>query len=241
MIKAVMFGAGASGENLLADVQKKYEIIAFTDNNVAKWGREINKIRIISPQECFERKSDYQYLIITSTFGMDSILKQCLENGITEDRIITSYIEAPVESRRIFLEKFAQLCEVSDEKLQCAEAGVFTGEFAKYINQYFPNRILHLFDTFEGFDARDINKEKEMRYSDSIQGDYCNNSIELVLSKMTVPENCRIHKGYFPETAKDISGQFIFVNLDMDLYEPTYAGLNFFGNRMSNRGGHIDS
>lgn len=236
MVKAIMFGGGASGEALLTTVQKKYEVIAFTDNDASKWGKEINGIRISSPQECFEGKDNYLYVIVTSTFGMDSIINQCLEHGITEDRIVTSYIEAPVESRRIFLKKLAQMYESVDESLQCAEAGVFTGDFAKYINEYFPKRILHLFDTFEGFDIRDINKEKEAGYSDSMQGDYCNNSVELVLSKMVTPEHCRIHKGYFPETTKDIMGKFIFVNLDMDLYEPTYAGLYFFGSRMANEG-----
>ena len=46
------------------------------------------------------------------------------------------------------------------DKGECAEAGVFEGDFAKWINQYFPDRKLYLFDTFEGFDMRDIEKEK---------------------------------------------------------------------------------
>src|ERR1700730_12705012 len=40
-----------------------------------------------------------------------------------------------------------------------AEVGVYKGKFARYINYYFPERVLYLFDTFEGFDKRDIINE----------------------------------------------------------------------------------
>lgn len=39
-------------------------------------------------------------------------------------------------------------------------------------------------------------------------------------------------KGYFPQTAEGITDTFCFVNLDMDLYKPTLAGLNFFWEKM---------
>lgn len=38
MIKAIMFGAGESGNKLLPNVVEKYEIVAFTDNDEQKWG-----------------------------------------------------------------------------------------------------------------------------------------------------------------------------------------------------------
>src|SRR6266540_1215034 len=41
-----------------------------------------------------------------------------------------------------------------------AELGVYKGKFAKHINKFFPERKLYLFDTFEGFDNRDITSEK---------------------------------------------------------------------------------
>lgn len=40
------------------------------------------------------------------------------------------------------------------------------------------------------------------------------------MSKMTYPNNAKIHKGCFPETAREIEDTFIFVNLDFDLYQP---------------------
>lgn len=94
-----------------------------------------------------------------------------------------------------------------------------------------------MFDTFSGFDKRDIQKEGEM--SIAAEGEFKHTSVELVLSKMPFPEKCIVHKGHFPETAfgnRVEEETFCFVNLDMDLYEPTYQGLIFFSKRMEHNG-----
>ena len=154
--------------------------------------------------------------------------------GIADSKIITSYIDGPLESRRIFLKSIAGMPEFALLHGECAEAGVFEGDFARYINEYFPDRVLHLFDTFEGFDERDIEKEKGL--STAKAGEYGNTSEQKVMEKMPFPEQCVIHKGCFPETAESINDEFCFVNLDLDLYEPTYEGLQFFGGRIVHGG-----
>ena len=50
-----------------------------------------------------------------------------------------------------------------------AELGVYKGKFARYINQYFPERPFYLFDTFEGFDQRDGAREIEQNLSTGAQ------------------------------------------------------------------------
>jgi O-methyltransferase len=116
-----------------------------------------------------------------------------------------------------------------------AELGVYKGDFAKRINQLFPNRKLYLFDTFEGFDEKDINTEKMKAYSSGEQ-DFSNTSVELVLSKMKYPKNCIVKKGYFPQTAVNVADTFSFVSIDADLYEPILNGLNFFYPKLENKG-----
>jgi len=108
-----------------------------------------------------------------------------------------------------------------------AELGVYKGKFARQINRYFPDRILYLFDTFEGFDQADVAKEKSRDLSQGDQ-DFSNTSIEAVLKVMPHPSQCKPIKGYFPESAKGVDDQFVFVSLDADLYDPLYAGLVFF-------------
>jgi O-methyltransferase len=118
-----------------------------------------------------------------------------------------------------------------------AELGVYKGKFARYLNQYFPTRLLYLFDTFEGFDNRDIVREKQNHFSTANQ-DFSDTSVEAVLKWMPHPQKCKPVKGFFPESAKGIEDRFVFVSLDTDLYEPIYNGLHFFYPRLV-KGGYI--
>jgi len=118
-----------------------------------------------------------------------------------------------------------------------AELGVFQGDFAKIINRTFPDRKLYLFDTFEGFGKKDIEVEKKVNVC-SKQHDFSNTNIDIVMKKMTYPENIIIKKGYFPETAEGLEETFVFVSLDVDLYEPIYNGLKYFYTRLV-KGGYI--
>lgn len=129
--------------------------------------------------------------------------------------------------------------QIKEQQLQgnVAELGVYKGKFARYINQYFPDRKLYLFDTFEGFDKRDIKREQQKNYSTGKQN-FSQTSVKEVLRRMKFPAQCIPVKGYFPESAKNISDQFVFVSLDTDLYEPIYAGLQFFFARLV-KGGYI--
>ena len=108
-----------------------------------------------------------------------------------------------------------------------AELGVYKGKFARYINSYFKEKKLYLFDTFEGFDERDITTEKKEGFSSGSQN-FADTSVESVLSLMPYPNNCIPVKGFFPESAVNIKDEFVFVSLDADLYEPIYEGLKFF-------------
>src|SRR4051812_16295074 len=61
--------------------------------------------------------------------------------------------------------------EINQRKLQgnVAELGVYQGKFAKHINKYFPERLLYLFDTFQGFDKSDVIIEKQEKFSKGSQ------------------------------------------------------------------------
>lgn len=234
MLRVVCFGAGGGGKRLFEKIAEKYEVVAFVDNDKSKWGKTLFQIPICEPAELdniiFDR------IIITSAPGLDSVKMQCLNKGIPEEKIITSYVENSLESRIVFLKTLASMQEIREMPGACAEAGVFEGDFAKYINEYFPDRMLYLFDTFKGFDARDVIKEGG--FSNAVSGDYNNTSVKMVMKKMPYPSNCLIYEGYFPESAQGLDEKFCFVNLDLDLYEPTYNGLCFFCDKMVSGGGN---
>jgi O-methyltransferase len=118
-----------------------------------------------------------------------------------------------------------------------AELGVYKGKFARFINDYFPDRSFYLFDTFKGFDDRDVKVELKDQLSSGTQ-DFGNTSVKMVLDSLPHPEKCIPKVGFFPETAKGVDDSFVFVSLDADLFEPIYAGLQFFYPKLVS-GGYI--
>lgn len=225
-MKAVLVGAGGSGRRLYEKLKDKYEILCFWDNDIAKCGQYIGDVKICIPDKADIHKADV--FIVSSVPGLGSITNQLIEFGVREENIITKYVEQPLIARKQFLVNFAEL--VYDKGIigSCAEVGVFQGDFAKVINEVFYDRKLFLFDTFEGFAKEDIEIEKSNDYSEVNAGGYNMTSVDLVLNKMPHKENCIIRKGFFPETAEGLKEKFCYVNLDLDLYQPTIKGLHYF-------------
>lgn len=120
-----------------------------------------------------------------------------------------------------------------------AELGVYRGDFTRVLSAYFNNKKLYLFDTFEGFDQKDITIEHRQNYSKATVGRHNDTCIDLVVGKINHGRDVVIKKGYFPDTTDGLEDEiFSFVSIDVDLYKPTYDGLHFFYNRLS-KGGYI--
>jgi len=120
-----------------------------------------------------------------------------------------------------------------------AELGVFRGATAKLFHHYAPERQLHLFDTFVGFDDRDLQAEPKGNINYDARGWFGDtNMAEAKAYIAPLNKNVHFYPGFFPESvpAKLKRKRFAFVHLDVDLYTPTYAGLEFFYRRLS-RGG----
>ncbi len=135
--------------------------------------------------------------------------------------------------------------EVTNQNIpgELAELGVFQGEFSKYLNELFPDRVLNLFDTFEGFAESDQKLELKQNFSqkqtlERANVSFRNTSIELVMSKMKNPQKIKIYHGYFPDTIPAEEKKFALVSLDCDLYQPILEGLKYFYPRLST-GGYI--
>lgn len=124
-----------------------------------------------------------------------------------------------------------------------AELGVAQGDFARLLNSLFPERQLDLFDTFDGFDEQDKNFELEQGYTQEsffkLVDDFKASNEEMVLQRMPFPKSCRIHKGKFPDTTRDLKEKrYALVSIDCDLYVPILEGLKYFYPRV-NEGGYI--
>ena len=230
--KIILFGAGGSGKKLFVEYAKNEDIcvVAFCDN--FKEG-ELMGLPIIKPIDLLTYEYDS---IVIASVAATSIEKQLIDLGIKRSKICRSYIGVASLARDTFLKQFADECKRKNLQGNVAEAGVFQGDFAVLINKYFHEKTCYLFDTFEGFDARDIEKEENYQENPT-RGDYFKmTSVEVVRSKLQNPERCIIKKGYVPETFEGIEDQFCFVNLDMDLYQPTLEALKWFWPKMVDEG-----
>ena len=142
-------------------------------------------------------------------------------------------------SRAALLESCSKEIYANGVKGDLAECGVYQGDFTVLMNTLFPDRKIFLFDTFSGFDERD-KTERELKESGKLierTGGFVNTSEKVALSKLPWKKNVSVKKGYFPDTAiGDLeveNARFALVSLDMDLYKPMKAGLDYFWDKMS--------
>lgn len=170
-----------------------------------------------------ERTETFKYLLFRSNYLGDVIFLYDLANQFS---VKTAMI------RRL-------ACRLSDIGVrgQAAELGCGNGDTSWQLNALMPERRLYLFDTFAGFDERDVAKEKELDCSKAEAGAMAYKDVNRILSRMPNPEQVVLKKGYFPETAEVAEQEtFAFVYLDACLYNPTLRGLEFFFPRMSQGG-----
>ena len=237
MNHAVIFGAGQGGRMALRLLSGAYRPLCFCDNNPAKDGSVCDGLPV-----CLPAKVDWQRvsLVIVATLNRDAgaeIEAQLRQLGYTGQLRQLTALRQVYDARLAVMRLLAQ--ELDEVPGAVAELGVFQGAFAAELNRCLPDRPLYLFDTFEGFDARDVAAEQAAGYSRARVQDFSETSMERVRAALPHPEQAVFCKGYFPETIPDKPLQFALVSLDPDLYEPVYAGLTYFYPRLSPGGALI--
>lgn len=253
-MKTVIYGAGTYGKMICKYFENHNKAIeAFVDkkyNNL----KEVDGIPVFSPDSIGSLIFDEIIISISKIAIAEEIKEDLINSGIGASKV-TIFIKSELfynvltETNRYtendirvnWLKHFASFIYEQDIHGSVAECGVHRGEFAFFINKFFPDRKIYLFDTFEGFDNRDLCIELELKnekFDKSIFNDkaFKLTNEKIAYDRMKYKNNCIIKKGYFPETTGDVNDIFCFVNLDMDLYKPMYEGLKFFYNRVSKGG-----
>ncbi|MCD7808271.1 MAG: TylF/MycF family methyltransferase [Erysipelotrichaceae bacterium] len=236
----IILGAGQFGRSITYLINKnQIEILAFGDNNQKLWHTNFQNIPILSIKDAIKLQSDYCLISVSGFDRIESLKKQAIDEGFKGQFIVLSDLIHYFDIRSATLYYIAQ--RINEQKIdgETAELGVYKGDIAHQINALFPNKKLYLFDTFTGFDKRDIDIEKKNQYSRGQIGDFQDTSITNIMKRMPYPENVIIKQGYFPDTTNGLDDlTFSFVSLDADLYQPILAGLNYFYPRL-NSGGMI--
>ena len=84
-----------------------------------------------------------------------------------------------------------------------AELGVWKGSTARLIHHYVPERRLHLFDTFSGFDGRDVAAERTTTGQDLDERMFADTSVEGVMH-FVAPRNGNVscYPDFFPRASR---------------------------------------
>ncbi len=154
------------------------------------------------------------------------------ENGVLGERELENdYVR--VKALQILTES------LKDVEGDCAELGVYRGAFARIINALMPERKLYLFDSFQGFEEKELKAELSRgRGGEGFAEAHRNTAAEKIMGIMPYPEKAVIKQGWFPQSLEGLESRFALVSLDTDLEESTYEGLKYFCPRM-NAGGYI--
>ncbi len=106
-----------------------------------------------------------------------------------------------------------------------AECGVFAGETSRelirYLEQMGIEKVVHLFDTFEGFPNLETFEEHTLALGNELEPGKYHSSLDTVLGHLDGLSRYRIHQGIFSDTFLRFSEALCFVDADADLYYST--------------------
>ncbi len=229
----VLFGAGQVGAMVSRLMGGEYRVLAFADNAERKWGSALAGVPILSPAEALALGPDCVCLCVLDAERVGQMETQLRALGYAGELLRPDALRI-FDARAAVMRLLAEQIREEGIPGDAAELGVFRGEFAALINASLPDRTLHLFDTFEGFAARDVAVEQAEGLSRAREGDFADTARAVVEARLPHPELARFHVGWFPETFASCEGcRFCFVSIDADLYAPTAAALPLFWERLS--------
>jgi O-methyltransferase len=238
MKDVIIWGTGQGGRMIASLLHADITIRAYCDSDEKKWGGMVDGIPVVAPEAVAALAPDAVFISMLNKDACAEVRARLKAMNVAA-RVLT----AP-ELRQTFDLRLAALKMIAMEVRErgvpgaVAELGVYRGDFAVELNRLFPERSLYLFDTFSGFDPRDVAVEGDGKFSRAAVGDFADTSVEAVRERLPFPDRAVFRVGYFPETAMGLDERFAVVSLDADLYKPILDGLHYFYPRMSH-GGYI--
>lgn len=236
MKKTVLFGSGQIGSMVRRLLGCGYRVVCFADNNPERQGEMIDGIPILSPEASLQTEPHCFCIGVLDEERASQMENQIRELGFKGEIIFPNALNI-FDARAGMMRLLAEQIKERQIPGDIAEVGVYRGDFAALLNEAFPERKLHLFDTFKGFPVEDIKIEIDMSFSRANVGDFSETNQNSVYHIMPHLDNIVLHKGYFPDTFSPCKDTiFSLVSLDADLFAPTQAALPLFWERLSKGG-----
>ncbi len=202
------------------------------DNYLCNTNKNIKPLQFLNEIDM----NNYLVLLTSESAEQLEFIRNDIYKICPRDRVVEMFERVQHWDTRIsFIRKFAEIVREQKMSGSVAECGVFQGHLARCINEFFCDKKLYLFDSFESFSEDDMQEERKFNFSqemDNVKGWLKDTSVAKVMSKMSYPDNIVVKKGYIPDTLEGVEDEFCFVHLDMDVYKPTTHALRFFYPRM---------
>ena len=181
---------------------------------------------------------DVVVIATADTATADSLRFAVIKAGFVGDILFLDQLMRQFSIRGAALRHAAERLDELGVAGAVAELGCYRGDLSWQLNVLMPHRRLHLFDTFRGLDALDLNEEHRHDPNPlALPGRFADARPEALLARMPVQEQVVLHQGWFPETAMEVEEErFSLVVVDAGLYAPTLAALKFFFPRLSQGG-----
>ncbi len=211
----------------------------FSDLEKGELKEEIEGMPVMPVDLAVELQPDILVIATTDAERSHALEYMAIRAGFLNDIVFIRDIHEQFSIRCSVLRRLCRRLDGLGVEGNVAELGCYRGDTSWQLNALMPERRLYLFDTFEGFDPRDVAKELELGCSEAEPGRFGGADEKKLLERMPFPDNVTVKKGWFPETAFDMEEEtFALVYMDACLYNPTLSGLEFFFPRMG-RGGVI--
>lgn len=244
MKKVILFGAGEFAKKWIRSCKSGTQIVAIADNNFERIETCEGHL-VIDPRTIIEYEFDELIIALDDQKkGHDveilSIYKQLIKLGVNDKKIFLQSLKYRLETnfhkpRTEYIYCLADYFNSIGLKGAIAECGVYRGWFSAILSEAFENSTLYLFDSFDGFLFTDLELESSRAknwVNSGAQKRLSNTSEEIVKLRIRNRERLDIRKGFVPKTLENVNDQFLFVNLDMDLYTPQFEALKWFAPRM---------
>jgi predicted O-methyltransferase YrrM len=178
----------------------------------------------------------------TTSFEVDAAFYERLAQGHARSGMPVEEVGRLYAERAWLLEQLVDLTEGVDGLV--AECGVYRG-LSSYLlcrrlreqSASFSGKEFHAFDSFEGLSAPGaedhLDATVEAFGAERQEGRF-RAGVETVRSTLADFPDATLHRGWVPEVLTEAPiGPYRLVHLDLDLHDPTLAGLEFFHPRLA--------
>ncbi|TDF39466.1 polysaccharide deacetylase [Alteromonadaceae bacterium M269] len=225
----------------------------FLNSLIRHLGYRIERVSV-EKQETTEQATSYTNKnIYTSNYDYDglSIDPQKIHNHdfLLDDKYVRSYKKASETvsespNKKYWTTHVALWCASVAEKLEgdFVECGVWRGFYTtailNYINWPMPERHFYLFDSWEGLDNEQLNKnEKQQIGKINYLNKFYADQFDQVNNHFSTYKNVKLIKGMIPKTLENVEiNKVCYLSLDMNCAAPEIAAANFFWDKIISGG-----